>query len=746
MNEYGIEVIGTSELIAMAEDQENSLLEVPEEPSFDALTGFILSEFNNNLDAKRQRTEQEILESLRAYNGEYSQEELAILKATGSSDIFMEIPATKVRVAASWIKDVLLPARGKSWSLKPAPLPDLPDEIEAKIQMAMKSEFEAVVVAPKATTEEAQESIKETNQKARDIREAIQDEIQKEALFQLQPIETAIDTAFHKGSFYTALNDFIDDFCIFPTAFLKGPIVTKKKTLTYQNGKAVADDSFIFYNKRVSPLDMYPAPEAESVQDGNLCEHMRLSKAELAALRGVPGYSTEAINAILASEPVATWVPNTYIEEEKADEERKGTSTYANRNIFHSLHFHGSVSGDKLIDWGMEGVDASGVYEVEALLVADKVVKVSLNDDPLLRRPYYSASYQTRPGSIWGRGIPQLIKGSYRMCNATVRSLSNNMGISSGPQAMVKVDLLADDTEVGNLVPFQVHQVVSDQAGSGEPITFFQPRSNANEFLGVYKEFELRADEACGVPKVSHGNAERAGLPPTAQGLAMILETASKQIKDAIRNIDSNVLIPRVEYQFYWTVTQSKINYSGDINVVALGSAAIINESAQQIKRAEFLQITANPIDQKIMGVEGRSVLIGAVADDLGFTESIVPNRLEQKTRAKKEAEAQQAAQQQEMQAKEHEAKLNTMAAEAQVQGNITIAEGNKQIKLLEMQLKNENDKQKNALKAAEIEAYREGNQYQTMQRQSSSMQNDATKKEMQNKELAVKIQTGSGI
>jgi hypothetical protein len=61
------------------------------------------------------------------------------------------------------------------------------------------------------------------------------------------------------------------------------------------------------------------------------------------------------------------------------------------------------------------------------------------------------------------------------------------------------------------------------------------------------------------------------------------------------------------------------------------------------MRQLEFLQLTANPIDQQIIGVEGRANIIRSVAGNLGLDhERVVPD--DEELRAQ-----QQAAQQQQM-------------------------------------------------------------------------------------------------
>ena len=801
MDTPSISILGTQEIIDIAE--QDDIAQAPEvfEPIYSALAGHIMAEFRINKDSKRNSgIEDDITRSLEAYNGTYSRKDLARISEEGGSRIFMQLTATKCRNAASWMRDILLSANQKSWALEPTPMADLPKGLKNSIAQSIDEEFSELAEAkqkqdaekeaakeqeekqkaqaeaqgqqaqgappqppqeamaeaagPKTKAGKAQETVRELNQEKRDILESTYDEIQKEAKFNMMFMERQIDDQFIEGGYYKALDSFIDDFAIFPTAFQKGPVITELPRLKWVNGVPTVSKDYSFVDKRVSPYDMYPSPEATSLQDGNLCEHLRLTRSEVYNLTKSPKYDVQAIYKVLENSSMGTNTPywlDTGVESDKADQEMRGDQFEANRNIIHGIHFFGSVSARILRTWGLEGTDVATChpekqFEVEAIMLNESVVKCVLNDDPLLRRGYYCASYQNRPGSVWGRSLPMLMDDIQRMCNATARALANNMALASGPQIEIYIDRLADDGEIEQMRPFKIWQLTTDPSGgSGRAVNFFQPTSNAKELLEVYTQFESRADDATGIPRYAYGNEKVGGAATTAGGLAMLFEASSKMVKDAVKNIDQGLIIPRVEYQFYWNVILNEIDFTGDIQVKALGSSTLTVKGAEQMRRNEFLQITANPIDQQIMG-EGRAVLLREMSKDLGFVEDIVPSRLDQKKRAKDQAEMAAKEQELKMQEMEHQAKLGNMGAETQIQGQVKMATDNNEVAMMTEQGKNKRHEETIAAKDREIQAFNDQNAYRLMSTTSTHANDTQAKKEMQNKELAVKLQTGSGI
>ena len=736
-----------------------------------SLAGHIINNFELNKTARRDSgIEEEMLESLRAFNGSYSPSDLAKIGSDGGSLIYMNITSTKCRACASWIKDILMPSNGRAWEVNASVVEDISPELMEEIEKRLEEEFTNFEKAekeaesketsgaagqgapPPASNEAAPEAVAQTlqstqnpqesqgaqgsqaakpptpaskvamrlremNKARRDVKETIREEIKMVAKSEMKDMEKMIEDQLDAGDWEEALSDFVDNFCVYPTAFLKGPIITKRKKCSWNQGQLVEKDDYVFFNKAVNPLDMYPSPSANRIGDGALIEHMRLERKDLVSMKGLGaenGYKDFEIDEILeeyaAPEFVNWW--NTDIEDEKATEEARGSSFHSNRNIIHALHFHGPASIKSVRDWGYPESELvnkrdTDEVEIEAILVGNTVIKVLLNDDPMKRRPYYKASFQNRPGSFWGRSLPNLMRSEQRMCNATARALANNMGAAAGPQAEIYIDRLADAGDITEITPFKIWQVTSDPTGAGgRAVTFSTVPSIAAELLSVYKEFELRADDATGIPRYAYGNERTGGAAQTASGLSMLLESASKGIKDAIRHIDHGVIIPRVELQFYWNLKKyPELNYTGDIEVVGKGSAALTIKAAEQGKRMEFLQaIAGNPAIMGVVGEEGMAEIFRTMLQDINIGEILIPSRLELRTKSKEREQAAAQQQQQAIQLASEKNQIGLKATETQIQGQVNMHMEAMKRKDRELDLKEKTEMARSIDKGRELE------------------------------------------
>jgi len=753
-----IEVRGTEEMVEEYVGSLNSGISTEEEEAArsrdlfnSSLAGHIWYIYQENKDSRRDSgIEQEMIESLEAFNGEYSSRDMALMTGDNGSRIFMNITATKCRACSSWIKDIIMPATDKAWRLSPSADPEidpfLMDQIEsilrkqyADFERQQAEEERKEQEPPQAPPQQAppQEAaqgppppgpqqppaggqpqlqgepkeqptppvkiatrLREMNRAKRDIEETFLKEVEMISRNEMKRFERLIEDQLTEGSWEKALSEFVEDFTVYPCAFLKGPILTKDTKMTYVDGEPQEEEKIIFMNKRINPLDMYPSANATEIDDGDLIEHIRFHRSEIANLKGLPGYNDANIEQVLETyqgSDFTSWLW-TDIESDKAYLEKRGNEFQANRNIIHGLHFFGRASVRMLRDWGLpaeqlEGLSLTDEVEVEALLVDSVVIKASINKDPLQRRPYYKASFQNRPGSFWGRSLPHLMRDIQRMCNGTARALANNMGLASGPQVEIYTDRLADKGEIEQIYPMKIWQLTSDPTGAGgRAIQFTQPSSNAAELLSVYKEFELRADDATGIPRYAYGNERTGGAAQTASGLSMLLESASKGIKDAIRHIDEGLTKPRIAYQFYWNMKSDKdLKYTGDIQVVPIGSAALTMKAAEQAKRLELMQtLSGNPAVLEVVGPEAMAEIFRTLFEDANMGEIAMPSRLEIRQMSKEKSESDAKNQQMVMEMENKKIDNGLQATKEQIGGQERMHTETLKLKEKELQLNQE--------------------------------------------------------
>lgn len=638
-NINGILPVANNSMLEAAANARREAENKNNEPVMQGLASYVRKCWSSAFLAKLD-IEQRMLKSVRQRRGEYDPEVEAEIRKTGGSNIYMMLTSNKCRAASSWLRDTLLGARDeKPWTIDPTTLPDISPEDLQEITQKATQEAMAIeqALGMQVTTPAQMEEIVER------IKDKIRVEIQDEAREECDRMELKMEDQMQEGNFPDAFSAFIDDLTTFPAAILKGPVVRKKPRMKWTkdvqgNYTPEVKDELVLEWERVDPFMIYPAPHASKIDDGYIIERHRMTRAQLTELIGVEGYSEGAIRAVLEDYGHGGLHEWLRIDTQKAQAEGKNTLAIQQNTdaLIDSLQFWGSVQGRHLVEWGMskdEIPDLDKEYNCEVWLIGRWIIKATLNYDPFGRKPYYKTSYEEIPGVFWGNGVADLIRDTQIMCNAAARALANNMGMASGPQAVVNIDRLPPGEDVTELYPWKIHTVVSDPYGNTAPaIDFFQPDTRAAELMGIYEKFAVLADEYSGVPRYMTGDAAAGGAGRTASGMSMLMNNAGKSIKQVIANIDQYVLSKSLERLYYYNMKYSDDEeLKGDVQIRVRGANALVVKEQAQVRINEFMNmITQNPIYAQIIGDEGIINMLREVAKGLDMDVSkILPSNEE---------------------------------------------------------------------------------------------------------------------
>lgn len=627
-----LRVVNNTELARQErETSDRALQERQNQSVILGLAGYLRECWDVAQMAKRP-LEQKMLQALRQRNGEYDASKLQQIRTQGGSEIFMMITEVKCRAAESWLRDILLDSGTPPWDLNPTPIPDLSPTQSKEVQGIFAERVLKMVEeygkAPNAS-------------EIREIKEMVSQDYRFDILQQAQiradKMKLKIQDQFAQGGWGDAFNDFITDLVTYPCAFVKGPVVRRQRVLGWKvdaTGRTVVEPTERLGPEceRVDPFYIYPEPGISNINDGYLFEYHPLSRMQLSDLIGVPGYDDDAIRKVLEIGNGMSWI-NLDVELQKNEEERKFYSYMKPTTEFDALEFWGKVSGKMLIEWGLtekDVPDSAREYDANVWMVGNIVIKAVLNYDPLGEKPYCKTSFIKCPGAFWGKGIPEIIEDLQGVCNAAARALVNNMGISSGPQVEVNVERLPPNEDITQLAPWKIWQTINDPVGSSAPaIRFTQPDSRANELVAVYDKFSRLADDHSGIPAYVYGDLNVQGAGRTSSGLSMLMGAAGKGIRQVVMHIDTDVVKPIVMRQFVYNMRYDEDeSIKGDVQVIAKGAINLAVKETVNIRRIEFLNATANPVDMEILGKDGRAAILREIAKGLQMpVDEVIPSR-----------------------------------------------------------------------------------------------------------------------
>lgn len=630
------------EMMAEAEAAEVETIEVVDPLVFaDGIVRYVRECWDEALRFKQQNYEQRFVRAMYSRRGEYMPGKLFEIHQRGGSDEYARIVANKSRILESWLKDIFLAQGERPWTIEATPNPTLPDDTVEDIRTEV-SQWMAQMVAMGQSVSET-DAMRLMDEKIDAERTRLGDV----ATLRAKRMESLIADQLAEGGFEGAFSEFIAYLTTYPGAVFKGPIFRRRERITWSQveGTYIPEVTYEIVEEfeAVNPLNAYPAPGAESPQEGFFIEHSTITAKDLYDLIGVEGYDEVRIRRVLDKserEGGLRWIDlNTGAEGGEVNQHTVRHSSTETKYI-DMLEFHGSISGRLLDEWGVEGVDGDlqKYYEATVWLIDTEVIKAVLNDDPMGRRPYYKACYEHIPGQFWGYSMYDVLADVEGVCNAAIRSLVNNMAIASGPQCIVNVDRLPPGEDITNLYPWKIWQINDSQFGntSNPAIDFFQPNTNVQDLLAVLEKFYALADDFSMIPRYMSGSDKVSGPARTASGLSMLLDSANKGLKSIVQSIDQHVVSPLLEQMFDHNMIYSDDEtIKGDSQVVARGVASLMQLETLRMRRNEFLQITANPIDSQIVGLDGRAAILREIAKTLGMdVNKIIPPNVGQGTPA----------------------------------------------------------------------------------------------------------------
>jgi hypothetical protein len=605
--------------VKLQKAQEDSV--ILEEPVVLSLSAYVRRCYEEAKTAKSDVTER-LLRAERQRRGVYDPDKLAMIRDTGGSDIFMMLTDIKCRAAESWIKDVMLSTGEKSWSLKPTAEPEVPDVLRNEIIEAVTIEADQVQSAGIGVNPQSIEKRME------EIHAEVKKRLMEHAKDASMKMERRILDKMQDAKFDSTLSEIIYDFVTFPCAFIKGPMIRTKKVMKWgSNWTPKVEETIVEDFERVSPYDIFPSPNATTCQDGYLIHRHQMTRADIEVLRSTPSFDQGAIDEVLR-----LYGRSGLRELVQSDTERNllegRNNTLVGTELIEGVEFWGSVSGYMLREWGMSDVEDHREYEVNVWMVGSYVIKCVKNPDPLDRRPYSKASWESIPGAFWGLALPEMMTDIQTVCNAAARALANNMGIASGPQVEISVDRLPDGEDLTKMYPWKIWQTTSDRTGGGQPaVRFYQPSMNADALLAVYQYFQRIADEVTGVPNYIYGSGQASGAGRTASGLSMLMENAAKGIKQAILSLDAATTDVIHRLYDHLMIYDDDNSIKGDMQIVPAGVVGTLLKESVQQRRNEFLQLTSNPVDIQIMGPSGRAMLLREAAKALNMdVDKIIPD------------------------------------------------------------------------------------------------------------------------
>lgn len=545
-------------------------------------------------------------------------------------DIGIQVVAPMVRGVKSLLRDVLGNTSDWPFTIAATPIPDLPEHINERLALEVQrrlADIDLVTGGDDAAVEAFLGKMRNTAllMMAKQARQAAQN------------MERLVKDELQEAGWEQEFDNFLYNYVAYPFAVMKVPAQQIRRVKEWNGQRLTVNERVVRAVENLSPFDIFWSPGATSINTAEyVIERRRIGADELFGMLSIPTYDDRGIEKVLKKHPGGFVEPyegsssgNTPVLQETDDPVLETDASEV--DYYDALVFHGKIKGEQLKEFDIDIEDERQWYEAEVWTIDDVPVRVALNPDPTGDRPYRVASYEALPGQINGTCPTLMLEDVQRMANASARALVRNMAMASGPIGEVDADRLADDDDPRIVYANQIRLVNRNRASQSDApaYRFHSVNSHAGELLNVVTYFRDMAFERLGIPRVAFGGVEGLGtIGRTSGGVAMVLNQASKQLKDAIRNLEMLVVVPAIQsYVDYNLMFNEDPTIKGDIRVHARGVSGIVEREAQRDKLGWALQSITPLVSAQMVPQQAVLRLLYTMFQSHGIpTEGIFPD------------------------------------------------------------------------------------------------------------------------
>jgi hypothetical protein len=304
-----------------------------------------------------------------------------------------------------------------------------------------------------------------------------------------------------------------------------------------------------------------------------------VTKKQLIELAKRPGYLTDQIRQVIAESPrMVASVGGTYIARMR---ELSGLQANLDDHRYELWEYHGPVEKDNLRMCGCE-VDDDELTEIEAVVafINGRVIKADLNPLETNESPYSTFCFEDDDTSVFGVGVPYLLRNEQKIVNAAWRMTLDNAALSTGPQIVVNREKVIPSDNAWDLKAKKIWWGIDDEVDVNKVFAAFEINSHQAELTDIFDRARELADEVTSLPMLAQG--EQGEAPDTLGGTSILMNAANVVLRRVVKQFDDGITKPFIGRMYDWNMQNSeKEEIKGDFEVDARGSSALMVKETQ---------------------------------------------------------------------------------------------------------------------------------------------------------------------
>lgn len=558
--------------------------------------------------SRKIQIEDRWLEDLRLFHGRYDAATEARLRANKQSRLFVNQTRAKTNSWGARLSDMLFPTDDNNWGVQPTPVPILSQKLKKQEEAAQAAAAQATQANQSGDKTGEVIAFNRGQQAAAGAQQTAQEiDIAKERAANM---ERTISDQFVECDYNQRNRQAIDDAVKIGTGLIKGPMTMHRVRQGWMKGEGggymlgQTGDPRPEY-LRVDPWNWYP--DMDGAAPGEMeysFERHLLNDRELRRQANVSGFDPDVIRQVLESQSKET-LPWQLIQMREITSNTIGIT----QSRYVEWEYHGLVTPDELELLARYSGNAVMLREINRDPLEEYACLVWMVDNRLAKwAPHpldsamslYSAfNFERDTGSVFGFGVPYLMRDSQSAMNAAWRMIMDNAALTVGPQFLVDRSRVepADGTYEIKAKKIWLKKAGSPATDTRSPIETIDIQIHLTELeriLALAKQF---SDDETNMPVIAMGETG-SHVTKTAQGMAMLMNSVNVIFRRSVKNFDDQMTVPNVQRAYDWNMQFNKDEtIKGDFDVAAKGSSVLLVRELEATNlMAIALRFTAHPV------------------------------------------------------------------------------------------------------------------------------------------------------
>jgi len=550
---------------------------------------------------KKAMIEKRWIEDLLQYHGQYDADTAKKLKDAELSQLFINETQPKTDAMSARLMDLLFPTDDKNWGIQPTPVPSLTDaagEASAKkqeLQQQMSAEA-AMQGAPSPETMQQADFVEQASK-------ALEDQI-AEAKRRADLMAEEIDDQLKQSLYQAVMRDVIDCAAKLGVGIAKGPVTgdrirkgwKKNEAGEYQLQMSEGDQPSMRF---VDPWAFFPDMDASSIDDGegNFERHL-MNKKKLRALSNLPGFDKDAIRTLIKAKPRET-APSYLADLRNIN----GDNQQVTGDLYHVWEYSGCLDYEDMRDLALvmatnstddqakesylatyddlEGIDPLTEVNAVVWFCQDEILKFSIYPYDSGESLYSVFCLARDEASIFGYGIPSIMRDPQRSLNSAWRAMMDNAGLSAGPQIVMDTKAIEPADGSWKIRPRKIWKVKDGIPKDARPFEVFNIPTMQGELAAIVDLSMRFIDMMTQMPQITQGE-QGTNVTKTAQGMAILMNSANVGFRRIVKEFDDSMTTPNIRRFYDWNMQHNpKEEIKGDYDVDARGSSVLLVREMQ---------------------------------------------------------------------------------------------------------------------------------------------------------------------